>query len=306
MTTHVRLLSRLLALAVAGLACGLVVAQALPNPSQVNVSVNATAAYDPNTGLFTYSYAVTNFADAALEVDDFVIPLRGTSVINVQSPAGWESLLHFDGSKMNWCACSENGFTIPPGYVQDGRGLPSKFQIKPGQTLAGFSFQSAYPPSSGEFYAGGWVPIFVEGVDFPEGQEPQTPGFPANLFRGTLAAAPLSNPTLEFGGRRPAVDGFLVFTSIKDGGSYQAPVLIDVLFGQQSEVVDTTTFKATLNGSDITNQFVALDPKRRRAQLSIGSALKVGKNVLTTSVQGTVPGASRSAKDADRITFLVQ
>jgi hypothetical protein len=306
MTMPVRFLSRLLALAVNGLACALVVAQTLPTPSQVNVSVNATVAYDPNTGMFTYSYTLTNFADAALEVDDFVIPLRATSVINVQSPAGWESLLHFDGSKMHWCACSENGFTIPPGYVQDGRGLPSKFQIKPGQTLSGFSFQSAYPQSPGEFYAGGWVPILIEGVDFPEGQEPQTPGFPANMFRGALAASPFSNPTLEFGGRRPAVDGFLVFTSIKDGGSYPAPLLIDVLFGQQGEVVDTSTFKATLNGVDITSQFVTLDPKRRRAQVTIGSALKMGKNVLTTSIQGTVPGASRSAKDTDRVTFLIQ
>ena len=97
-----------------------------------------------------------------------------------------------------------------------------------------------------------------------------------------------------------------MFTSINDGGSYQAPLLVDVAFGQQGEVVDIATFKATLNGVDITSQFVALEPKRRRAQLSIGAALKSGKNVLTTTVQGTVPGASRSAKDTDRVTFLVQ
>ena len=301
-----RILRAAWAILLAALLAPIGTAQTFPLPSQVNVSVASTVAYDANTGLFTYRYSLTNFADAVLEVESFYVLLRGSSIINATSPAGWEPMMHRAGSWVNWCACTEDGIVIPPGYVELGRGLPSKFQIKPGQTLSGFSFQSAYPQSPGQFYAGGWVPILIEGVDFPEGQEPQDPGFPANMFRGALAAAPFSNPTLEFGGRRPSVDGFLVFTSINDLGSYQAPLLIDILFGQQGEVVDTSTFKATLNGTDITSQFVALDPRRRRVQLSVGGALKAGKNVLTTSVQGTVPGASRSAKDTDRITFLIQ
>jgi hypothetical protein len=305
MKTSNSLFSKLL-LSAAATVCVPAAAQTLPSPNQVNVSVAATTVYDQNTGLFTYNYTLTNFSGALLEVDSFVVPLRLTSIVNVQSPPGWESVLHSDGSMINWCACSENGFTEPAGYVQDGRGLPSKFQIKPGQTLSGFSFQSAFPPSAGEFYAGGWVPVFIEGVDFPEGQEPPRAAFPNNLFRGALVAAPLSNPTLEYGGRRPAVDGFLVFTSLNDGGSYPAPLLIDVQFGPQGEVVDGSTFKATLNGVDITSQFVSIEPKKRRAQLAIGAALKSGKNVLITTVQGTVPGAARSAKDTDRVTFLIQ
>lgn len=278
----------------------------LPRANQVNVSVLSSVSYNRDTGLFTYSYSLSNFADAAREVSAFHIPLRGTSIVNIVSPAGWESMLSFDNSMVHWCACAEAGYVAPPNYEDDGRGLPNKFQIKPGETLSGFSFQSAYPQAPSVFFAAGWIPVFTEGIDYPEGQEPALQNFPANLFSGTLAAAPAIISILEYGGRRPSVDGFLVFTSLQDGGAYSSPLRIDVAFGQQGEAVNINTFKAVLNGTDITSEFVSLGANQKRAVLNLGVALKTGKNVLQTAVQGTVPGASRTATDTDRVTFLIQ
>ncbi len=274
--------------------------------SDVQVTSTSAVEYTTDTGLFTYSYAFSNGGGAALEVSEVHIPLRGSSVLNVQSPAGWLAILSDDGQTLQWCACAEEGFVIPAGYVDDGRGLPSIHQIKPGQLRSGFSFQSAFPQAQGIVYAGGFLPILVEGVDFPIGQEPTTPDYPLNLASGTLANVPMFNPSLEFGGRRPSVDGFAVFTTIKDGGAYTAPLLLDVKFGQQGEIVNQSSFKATLNGVDITREFVTMTPNQIRARLPIGSAVKAGKNVLVTTVQGRVPGAARTAKDTDRLTFLVR
>ena len=36
------------------------------------------------------------------------------------------------------------------------------------------------------------------------------------------------------------------------------------------------------------------------------SPLEVGRNVLITSVDGVVPGTTRTATDVDRVTFTVQ
>lgn len=281
-------------------------AQFLTLPNQVNVSATTTVSYSTDTGLFTYSYSFTNYGDAKLEVSQIHLPLRGATISNVVSPVGWESSLAADGSLVNWCACSENGFTVPPLYVDDGRGLPSKFQIKPGATLNGFSFQSAFPQEPGLFYAGGWTPIPKEGIDFQAGEEPISLEFPRNLFSGSVAAVPRFMASLEFGGRRPSVDGFLVFTSLRDGGKYTSPVLIDLTFGQQNEIVDALSFKATLNGVDITNQFTRIDDKHLRARIEKGAILVTGKNVIQTVVNGRVPGSGRTAKDSDRLTFVIQ
>lgn len=300
------ILHKFLLLALLTFALGSATSQTRLTANQVNVAIEASVSLSADTGLYSYSYAVTNYAGAPLSVSQINIPLNGASIINVSSPKGWESNINSNRTMMSWCACAEDGFVVPAGYVDDGRGLPSKYEINPGQTLAGFSLQSAFPPGSGIFYAKGSLPIPIEGIDFPEGQEPFTPDFPLNLFKGPLSQVPSYSPILEFGGRRPSVDGFLVFTSLTDGGVFKAPLAIDIVFSRQGEIVQEETFRATLNGIDITPQFRSLAPKQLRAVVSVGAALKVGKNVLQTVVHGTVPGASRQARDTDRLTFLIQ
>lgn len=273
----------------------------------ISATVASTTSFDKDTGLYTYRYAITNYGESPKDVDEFYIPLRGATVLNIVAPAGWRGSVNNAQTMIGWCACEEYGFVPPPGYVEDGRGIPSKFVVKPGVTLSGFSFDSPYPSSPGIFYAGGWVPIPIEGVDFPEGQEPHVPDFPLNLLSGSVAG-PLKSDTLYLGGRRPAVDGFLVFLNFRDGESYVSPVIVDILFSQNGENVLQSTFKALLNGVDVTARFMVIDVNRRRAvfEAVAGSPLTVGKNTLATSVDGTVPGSSKKVTDTDRAVFLAR
>ena len=288
-------------------ACSAVYA-AVDWPNRVEVTVAANVTYDRDTGLFTYAYTLTSTAQSVQEVAGFYVPLRGgANVINLKAPPGWTSGVHRDGSMVNWCACAEEGIVVPPNYVDDGNVLPSVYQIKPSQTLTGFSFQSPDPPATGTFYAEGFVRLNVEGVDFPPGPDPYQPDFPNNLFKSE-AQTPLRSESVYAGGRRPAVDGFLVFLTLKDGDTRNAPVLVDIAFGPNGETVYQSTFRATLNDIDITSQFVTMAADRRRVYLELGpsSPLKAGRNVLVTTVDGMVPGATRIATDSDRVVFIAQ
>lgn len=276
--------------------------------NKVVVGSSVSITYDSNTGLFTYTYALASGSASQQEVDTFYVPLRGTTVLNLQAPRGWTaSLRGLDGGMVIWCACAEDGIIAPPDFVDVGQLVPSIFQIKPGQTLSGFSFQSPDPPAAGAFYASGFVQIPIEGIDFAPGLSPNLPSFPNDLAAGQVDAPLRVESTFE-GGRRPAVDGFVTFLTLKDGDSKVAPVLIDIAFGPNGETVFGDTFRAVLNGVDITAQFVAMSTTRRRAYLQLGpsSALKIGANVLSTSVDGVVPGATRNATDTDRLKFMVQ
>lgn len=276
--------------------------------NKVVVGSSVAVTYDSNTGLFKYAYALSSGATSQQEVDTFYVPLRGTTAVNLQAPAGWTaSLQGADGGMVIWCACAEEGIVAPPNFVDVGQLVPSIYQIKPGQTLSGFSFQSPDPPAAGTFYAAGFVQIPVEGVDFAPGMSPNLPTFPNDVATGQVDS-PLRVESTFGGGRRPAVDAFVTFLTLKDGDSRVAPVLIDIVFGPNGETVFADTFHAVLNGVDITGQFVATSATRRRAylQLSPSSVLKTGANILSTSVDGIVPGATRTATDTDRLKFVVQ
>lgn len=275
-------------------------------PNKVKVTLAAEISYDANSGLFTYTYTALSDPASEQEVDNIVIPLIG-SIINIQSPYGWTGRVNADGTMLSWCACEPFGIIIPPGYVDDGNVLPSIYQIKPGGSLGGFSFQSLEPPGSGTFHAGGFVRIPVEGVDFQPGEEPVIPDWPDNLYASqTQVPVHSENTNLFPGGRRPAVDGFLQFKNIKNRDAKNPPVVVEIVFAAKGEIVDQSTFRATLNSMDVTGKFVEIAPNQRRAVFPLGlGAVKSGRNVLLTTVKGVVPGTNRTATDTDRITFTV-
>ncbi len=75
------------------------------------------------------------------------------------------------------------------------------------------------------------------------------------------------------------------------------------------ETVNRQSFRATLNQQDVTNLFVTDTTYGGDlvAQFNFqNSSLPVGRNVLITSVDGTIPDTTRTASDVDRVTFDVQ
>lgn len=276
-------------------------------PNKVVVTAAAAVTFDRDTGLYTYAYTFTSTAQSVQQVDVVSIPLRGATIVNVRAPAGWDGVVFHDGSMVSWCACAEEGMVVPADFVDTGQTVPSVYQIKPGQHLSGFSYLSPDAPAVGTFYAGGFVLIPVEGVDFAEGESPELPTFPHDQFAGQTQA-PLRAASSIGSGRSPASDAFLTLLTLKDGDSKTSPVLVDLVFGQNGETVYQQTFAAVLNGVDISDQFVATSGNRRRASLRLGpaSALKAGVNVLHTTVDGWVPGASRITTDTEQIRFLAR
>jgi hypothetical protein len=280
-----------------------------PTPAnQLSVGVATNVTYDSTAGLYTYTYTLTNASTSQQAEWLFALQLN-SAVTSSSSPAGWTSMLHDDQPLLSWAATDVG--TLPPDFVDTGNIPPSPFVIAPGATLSGFQLVSADPPGNATFFAQGdteLAQVAVDVGDLPqEGQE--VPPLTSDSISGvTVGPVPLVPTQVFLGGRRPGVDGFLVFLNLATGDVKTAPVGIVTQFGIDGETVDPSTFSATLNGTNVTSFFVPGTASGQMVAIfEIGtSPLVVGKNVLITSVSGIVPGTTRTATDVDRVTFTTQ
>jgi len=126
-------------------------------PNRVTVRVNADVKYDAPSGVYTYAYTVSNDVMSVQEVKwfsvNFVPPIS-----NIVSPRGWSDGEFYRRSTMGWVASEP---ADPDSIPDDASVPPSIVQIKPGDTLRGFSFQSPKPPGPAKYYVTGWVPLTV-------------------------------------------------------------------------------------------------------------------------------------------------
>lgn len=271
--------------------------------NQISPHVQVDVSFDSASGLYTYAYTIASGSGSSQNIWFFALKFDGT-VVSSSSPEGWTFGQHSDRPIVSWAA-TEVG-EVPSDIEDDGNVLPSPFAIPPGGTLSGFRIQSPEPPGSVTFYAQGETKIptltetneELEDLDFTED----------SVSGSTLGPMPVDDSQFFAGGRRPAVDTFLVFLNIRDDDVRSAPVAIVVKFGINGEAVDTNTFTATLNRVDVTAAFL---PNGRPGELVAlldvdDSPLVVGRNVLLTSVQGTVPETTRKATDVDRLLFTIQ
>ena len=125
------------------------VAAAAPSQGEpVRVMVGANITFDPGLGVYTYSYRVINAVPGAAEVWKFALDIAGT-ITDTTAPVGWTSTIDEDRGVVSWVA------TEPPKDPDDERAAESPHQIKPGETLGGYSFQSHDPPGPARFRAFG-------------------------------------------------------------------------------------------------------------------------------------------------------
>lgn len=198
----------------------------------------------------------------------------------------------------------------PPGFIDDDSVPLAAHSIAPSSAKSEFKLVSPDPPGTVTYYVKGEVP---EPVPAEDADVDALPAFDADIevdsvSGSTVGPVPVVAPEFFEGGRRPATDGFLVFVNLADGDIRTNPTSIIVKFGARGETVDRSSFRAELNGVDVTAAFVAASaPGDLAALFAVGSSpLQAGKNVLLTSVSGVIPGTSRTAGDVDRITFTVQ
>lgn len=278
-----------------------------PEPAdRVLVAVTAAVTFDNSNHLYTYDYTVRSDVSSQQEVWSLVVKVND-EVVAGTAPPGWDFTYDADKRIVSWAATEGIEGEDLTG-ADDGGVTPSPFQIKPGETLHGFSFKSVSPSETVTFYAEGYTPIPVaESEDDFEAEGYELKPYTEDSFRGETLG-PMAAEAYS-GNRRPGVDGFLGFTNLQNNDTFAAPVTIGIQFSLAGEIVDRSSFSATLNGVDVTSAFLPSDqvPGDLAATFELGnSPLQVGKNVLITSVAGQVPGTTRSAADIDRITFLVQ
>lgn len=125
-------------------------------PNLVKVTVTAAVSFDSTANLYTYQYTVVSDASSQQEVAgvavDFAPPIQ-----NIASPKGWTSGTFAARNTVLWAATAPS--PLPPGVADVGQVLPGLFQIKPGSSLSGFSFQSPNPPSAVNSYALGFADL---------------------------------------------------------------------------------------------------------------------------------------------------
>ncbi|HET9830607.1 MAG TPA: hypothetical protein VFP91_02810 [Vicinamibacterales bacterium] len=314
MSSHVidRLINRTLvafvALALRALSADAQVIVPVTPANQLSVGVSTAVTYDSTSKLYAYDYTLTNASTSVQAAWFFALQFNGPGDSPL-APVGWTFAQHDDRPIVSWAA-TDTG-PLPPDFVDDGNVPPSVYTIAPGATLSGFRLVSPSPPGTVQFFAQGetkLAQVLTDVGDLPlEGEE--VLDFTEDSITGAAVGPVPVDPAQVFaGGRRPAVDTFLVFLNLANGDVRNAPVGIVIRFGINGETVSQTTFHATLNGTDVTASFVAGSQAGELVGLfGVGSSpLQTGKNVLITSVDGIVPGTTRTATDVDRVTFTVQ
>lgn len=132
---------------------------AATSASGVVVHAVANVFFNPSDGLYTYQYSFSNDFGSTLEVSSLQIPLHGSNATNIKMPQGWSAQTWGTNVALSFTATEIPN--VPANYVDDGNLLPSPYQIKSGQSLSGFSFQSADPPAQIDFLAQGFQKLMV-------------------------------------------------------------------------------------------------------------------------------------------------
>lgn len=140
-------------------------------PNKVSVFTIPTVTYNSIGGKFLYEYTVLSTNASIQEVWAFSVILN-ERYSNVVKPAGWEVFKPKNPKLPNmvdWAAVGGNSY-IPSHSNVD----PSPFQIKPGSSLSGFSFESPSLPGVVNFFAEGFTKL----PEFPKGMvEKRPPGY---------------------------------------------------------------------------------------------------------------------------------
>jgi len=269
--------------------------------NQLTLSVQGRQSYDSTTGLYTYSYSVSNATTSLEEVQLFAVTVGGLvmpDVVNPTAPTGWTVDVHTDRPIVSW------GATDLSGALPDGSNAtpPSTYQIKPGQQLAGFSFQSHAGPGSVAFYGQGYVrgPLAEPG-DADDEHAIAVPDFTQIGVNGRTLG-PVSTALSG----SPSVRGFVAILTPNDGDTLSSPVQIQLKFAIDGENVDPSTFHAALNGIDVTNSFAAGGSGDLQAGFSLGGAvLQSGSNDFVATVSGTDPQTMTVTQGVSRRMFTV-
>lgn len=274
--------------------------------NQVEPTLQVAVTLDEATGDFRYRYTVSNAAGAAQRIETlrFELPVVPSAMA---APVDWEYSFDAATPVVGWWAVGapEPGWT-PINELDEH--IPSTIsEIAPGETLSGFDVLSPCAAADAlTWYARGYAHAALRPED-DESEWVQLPGWREDAVTGTAVGPGDCSTVRDWGNRRPGVDGFLGLVNFADGAALPAgPVTVQLRFSRGGEVVDRSTLRVELNRVDVTAAFRTNSIGDAVAIFVPGaSPLTSGSNVLLVSVEGTVPGTTRTGTDADRFTFTL-
>lgn len=283
---------------------------------RVAPALSVEVSYGHVPGMWRYRYTLANGAGAAQDIWQLGFRLGGW-VAQVGTPAGWLSIADTEAT------FSPGGPGIPgvefladiPDTSPGNYYPPSPVQVPAGASLAGFEFHSPFPPGYVRAWAQGYAPVPFP----PTGEEEDSSAYEAShpVPHDTLNAQRLTsigpvtysgvitrgNLNLDTG------EGFLGFMNLAASGTVlRAPAPIALKLSVGGETVFRETFRAVLNGVDVTARFHpgTAGGADLAALFEPGALpLQEGRNVLVTTIEGLLPGTTRRAIDEDVIQFDV-
>lgn len=127
-----------------------------PGPNQLTAKVTSQVAFDSATKMYTYVYTISNDPGSLQEIKSFDLDFA-PPISNLANPRGWVHAKFTYRSTLGWNAVDVDDIPVSAG---DGNSVPPALtQIKPGQSVAGFSFQSPKPPGPVKYFLTGYVSI---------------------------------------------------------------------------------------------------------------------------------------------------
>jgi hypothetical protein len=127
-----------------------------PDPNQVTVKVISEVIFNSVTEMYTYTYTVANDPTSTQEIDSFNLDFA-PPVSNFIDPRGWVDSTFTYRSTLRWGAIDEDDTPVDPADTASFPAAAS--QIKPGQSVTGFSFQSPKPPGPVKYFVTGYAVV---------------------------------------------------------------------------------------------------------------------------------------------------
>lgn len=118
----------------------------------IQVTVQASSSFDGLTGMYTYTYTVTNESSSTGNLHTFGLgPLPALTTLG--SPPHWDGGLGWEGDSTlaGWTVADNDTTALPP--TDTGNVYASPFDLQPDHTLAGFTVVSYKPPTTIQFFA---------------------------------------------------------------------------------------------------------------------------------------------------------
>ena len=274
-----------------------------PPHNLVQPTVTIAVSIDPPTGDFLYAYTVSNGTAAQQRVNEVHLQYTGF-VAGATAPANWEVYPSPRGVT-TWAAAG----TADPAWRSSGDwDIPATLsEIAPGTSKPAFVLRSQCAVSGyATYFVRGYnhlleTPLDQNGDFLPE------PTWRSDAVQGAVLGPMDCSTVRDWGVKKTGVDGFVGAVNFVSGSTLlPGPVTLQFRFSKSGEQVNASTFKAVLNGTDVTSRFANNSRGDRVAVFSPGVApIARGRNTIQVSVQGISTSTGTLGTDADKYTFSV-